>query len=212
METQIHKHESFGQISFIRTTGTADFYGSELTQDHYISMELHNSQVYRSLTDDRYMPTGPILVRVRMTAGQFSEMITSMNTGSGVCCTIERFAGKKVEELPSQQSRKEYVHIEFRDRMKAFGEKLHANKKKASEIIKKKILSKQDIQELSWFLEHMTQEIESSIPFLVECFQESMDKVVLEAKTEVENAIQHKINTLGLNALHEQNKLLSEGN
>lgn len=36
-----------------------------------------------------------------------------------------------------------------------------------------------------------------------------MDEVVLEAKTEVENAIQHKINVLGLDALHEQNKLLS---
>ena len=36
-----------------------------------------------------------------------------------------------------------------------------------------------------------------------------MDEVVLEAKTEVENAIQHKINVLGLDVLHEQNKLLS---
>ena len=37
-----------------------------------------------------------------------------------------------------------------------------------------------------------------------------MDKVVFEAKTEVENAIQHKINVLGLDALHEQQRLLTE--
>jgi hypothetical protein len=37
-----------------------------------------------------------------------------------------------------------------------------------------------------------------------------MDEMVFEAKTEVENAIQHKINVLGLNALHEENKLISD--
>ena len=37
-----------------------------------------------------------------------------------------------------------------------------------------------------------------------------MDEVVFEAKTEVENAIQHKIAVLGLNALHEQNNLLTD--
>jgi hypothetical protein len=55
-------------------------------------------------------------------------------------------------------------------------------------------------------------EIEKNIPFFATCFQETMDKVVHEAKLEVENAIQHKISALGLNALHEQNKLLSDGN
>jgi len=37
-----------------------------------------------------------------------------------------------------------------------------------------------------------------------------MDTVVYEAKTEVENAIQHKINVLGLSELHKQQKLLNE--
>ena len=51
-------------------------------------------------------------------------------------------------------------------------------------------------------------EVTSNIPFFAKCFQGTMDEVVMDAKTEVENAIQHKINTLGLNALHEQNRLL----
>jgi hypothetical protein len=38
-----------------------------------------------------------------------------------------------------------------------------------------------------------------------------MDKVVEEAKIEVENAILHKVTIAGLEKLHEQNNLLGDG-
>lgn len=130
--------------------------------------------------------------------------------GSGVCCTIERVGVNAVEKLPEQESRKEFVHQKFEDRMRMFANSIRENQKKAKEIVKKKTLSKQDIHDLTHQLEWLTQEVESNIPFFAKCFQETMDEVVYEAKTEVENAIQHKINVLGLEALHSQNKLLSE--
>lgn len=211
MERENNKHPSFGQISFTRTNSNGtNFYGSELPQDNYISMEVRNSEIQRELTQDRYYPTGPPLIRIRMSSGQFAEMITSLNNGSGVPCTIERLVGNKVEQLPTQESRKEFVHRKFEDRMKIFANSIRENQKAAKQIVKKKTLSKQDIQDLINQLDWLTQEVESNIPFFAKCFQETMDEIVFEAKTEVENAIQHKISTLGLNALHEQNKLLSD--
>ena len=76
-------------------------------------------------------------------------------------------------------------------------------------IVKKKTLSKEDVRVLSNNLDWLVTEIESNIPFFGKCFQETMDEMIFEAKLEVENAIQHKISVLGLNALHEQNKLLN---
>lgn len=209
MENEKHNHPAFGQIQFSRVSGNnTNFYGSELPQDHYITMEVHNSEIQRDLTTDRYYNRGLPLIKVRMSSGQFAEMITSMNIGSGVCCTIERLIGEKVPELPNQESRKEFVHRKFEDRMKMFADRIRENQRKAKEIVKKKTLSKQDIQDLTHQLEWLTQEVESNIPFFAKCFQETMDEVVFEAKTEVENAIQHKVNMLGLNALHAENKLL----
>jgi hypothetical protein len=103
MEMERFSHESYGQIQFNRVTGTANFYGSELTQQHYISMEVHNSEIVRDITQDRYFNLNQIL-RIRLTSGQFSELITSMNNGSGVPCTIERIGNKKVDKLPIQES------------------------------------------------------------------------------------------------------------
>lgn len=207
-KAEIIRHESFGQISFSRINGNDNFYGSELQQQNYISMVVHNSEIQRELTQDRYYNVGAPLIKIRMSAGQFSEMITSMNSGTGSCCTIERLIGKKVEDLPIQESRKEFVHREFKERMKEFGSKLKAKQAHAKELINKKNLTKSEIQDLTFHIDWLTQEITENIPFFAECFQETMDVVVFEAKTEVENAIQHKINVIGLDALHKENKLL----
>lgn len=208
MEEESFSHESFGQIRFSRINGSANFYGSELLQDHYISMEVYHSEISRNLAQDNYFNKG-IILRIRMSSGQFSEMITSLNNGSGVPCTIERIEGRKISELPTQESRKEFVHRKFEDRMKMFGDTIRERQNKAKEFVKKKALSKDDMHQLQMHLDWLTGEVERNIPFFTKCFQETMDEVVFEAKTEVENAIQHKINVLGLNALHEQNKLLT---
>ena len=100
------------------------------------------------------------------------------------------------------------MHRKFEERMKSFADTIRDRQIKAKELVKKKSLSKEDMRILQIHLDWLTGEIERNIPFFAKCFQETMDEVVYEAKTEVENAIQHKINTLGLSALHEQNELL----
>jgi len=209
-ENERYKHESFGQVSFNRTNGHAHFYGSELDQDHYISMEVNASEIERSLTQDWYFTRGLPLIRIRMSGGQFSELITSMNQGSGVPCTVEMVKGEKTQDLPLQESRKEFVHRKFEDRMKEFAKGIREGQARAKELIKKKPLSKDDMRELDLQIEWLSNEVASNIPFFAKCFQETMDEVVHEAKLEVENAIQHKISILGLDELHKQNKLLSE--
>ncbi len=211
MESETHKHPSFGQIRFSRINGRAHFYGSELAQDHYIQMEVKASEFQRSLTDDRYYNIGQPLIKVRISSGQFAELITSLNMGGGVPCTIERLDGRKIDDLPFQESRKEFVHRKFEDRMADFTDTLAERQKRALELVSKKTLSKEDMNELKNTITSLTTEVKSNIPFLVKCFQETVDNVIHEAKTEVDNAIMHKITSVGMAELHRQNKLLSEG-
>jgi hypothetical protein len=207
-ERERHTHPSFGQISFSRISGHQRFYGSELEQDHYIEMTIHHSEIDRELTKDWYHKQGAPVVRLRMTSGQFSELITSMNMGDGVCCTLEMIEGKSIQKLPEEENRKEFVHRKFRDRMKEFADIIRKKQNEAKTLVKKKTLSKEDVRNLEFHLDWLTTEVERNIPFFMECFQETMDEVVSEAKTEIENAILHKVNILGLEKLQEQNKLL----
>ncbi len=194
-------------IGFSRVQGNAHFYGSELEQDHYIECKIHTSEVDKDLSKYWFYAKKRILT-LRMTSGQFSEMITSMNRGDGVPCTLEYVNGEHVEKLPFTENRKTFTHKKFKERMNEFAKFIKENSIQAKSIINKKTLSKQDIKDLNMNIDWLTTEISNNIPFFLECFQEGMDEVVKEAKMEIENAIQHKINTLGLEALHNQNKLL----
>ena len=208
-EEERYTHPAFGQISFCRVTGHGRFYGSELRQDHYIEMRVNHSEMERSLTSDHYYERDRVLT-LRMTANQFSEMITNMNA-SGVPCTLTQICGEKVPELPDAENKKEFTHRVFADRMKEFAVTLKGKQALVKTISAKKTLSAEDQRQLNWAMDWITQETTKNIPFFMECFQETMDKVVVEAKTEVESAIMHKITTLGLTALHEQNKLFEIG-
>jgi hypothetical protein len=211
-EEEIQTHPAYAQIRFTRTTGRARFYGSELEQDHYITMEIQRSEITRSLTDDRFFASGLPIIKLRLSSGQFAELITSLNVGQGVPCTLEMVNGVPVEKLPEVENRKEFVHRKFSERMEQFAKALHAKQRRVKELSAKKTLSKDDQSELNRLMEWLTMEVVSNIPFFVECFQETTDKVVLEAKMEVENAIMHKVTSLGMKQLHKQNQLLNGEN
>lgn len=209
-ENEEIKHPSFGKVRFGRGQWNgARFYGSELSQDHYIYLEIDQSSCVRSLTQDKYHSDENI-VKIRLSSNQFAELLTSMNS-EGVPCTIERIHGEMIEDLPQQDSRKEFVHRKFKDRMKQFASDLLKSQKAVKEIVAKKTLSKADQEELTSILDRSIQEIVSNIPFFAETFQETTDKIITEAKSAVENAIMHKINVLGLEELHKQNNLLKSG-
>lgn len=211
-EQEITSHPSFGQIEFSRHSsgGNHSFYGSELPQSHFMVMRIYQSEMIRTLSSERYHNKKQ-LVELKMTSNQFSELITSMNYGSGVPCTLTVLPGERVEQLPEIESRKSFTHRQFENRMKQFASTLKAKQTRVKELSAKKTLSKADQSELNELVSWMTMEIADNIPFFAECFQEVTDKVVLEAESEVENAILHKISTLGLEALHNENRLLNTG-
>ena len=212
-EREEYSHPSYGMIGFSRVNsgGKNTFFGSELPVDHWIEMTVLNAKVQRDLSKDWFFSDGRTpVIKVRMTPGQFSEMITSLNQGDGVPCTLVNVDGKEIQqEAFRAENRKEITDRQFKQRMKDFAASLLETQKKAKDIVKKKTLSKDDQHELTLALDWLITETTNNIPYFAQCFQEQMDKMVYEAKLEVENAIQHKITTLGLTELHKQNELLT---
>jgi len=204
MEIIKEQHPAYGQISFCRTSGRQKFYGSNIESNHYITMEVRQSELQRTLTDEHYYDYAPI-IRIRMTALQYAEMITNMNA-IGIPCTIERLNGKKIEDLPNLESRKKFIQDGFKERMKDFADKMETKKEDFERIAKK--LNKKDSAEVLETYRFFMQEIKSNIPFFSETFQEFTDKLVVEAKNEIDSAITHKIHQTGLETLFNQQNLL----
>lgn len=203
-DEKIYEHPSFGMLRFSRINGRSGYlFGSEIQADNYVQLELSNGEMKRDLTDDNFYAKKN-LFRVKMSPNQFAELITTLNYGSGVTCTIE-FIGKDIiKQCDTIKSRKTQTQEQFKQRLANFMVEMNHQYSDIQKIISSGNLSKENKKKLIWFYEKVQQEIKSNIPFFLRCFQESMDKVVLDAKTEIDAAIQHKIVSAGIKTLEDE--------
>ena len=207
MENDSQEHPSFGLLQFNRISGVARFFGSELAHDSYIKMTVSEAVVERKYNQEWYYQKSNIpILQVRLTNLQFAELITSMNMNSGIPVTIERTEKGIRPSLPDKKNAKE----EFEDDTKKTFEELTISIKesveKAKNILENSKLNKRDREGLFILITSILQEFESNMPFALKNFQEATNRIITEAKIEVEGAIQHKLTTLGLESLHQITK------
>lgn len=201
MKEEVLKEKAFGQISFSRITGgNSKFYGSNLNANSYIQLTISQSEMIRNLTDDKYYNREKIII-VDMTNSQFAELITSLNFGNGIPCTIRYNNGEKINYENHIENRRDFVVRKFKEKMKTFSSKLKNYKSEVSEILKKNKLSVADKQNINNGIDKVITETEDNIPFYLECFQEAMEDIIVESKNDTEASILHKLTSIGLNTL-----------
>jgi hypothetical protein len=203
-DEKIYEHPSFGMLRFSRINGRSGYlFGSEIQADNYVQLELSNGEMKRDLTDDNFYAKKN-LFRVKMSPNQFAELITTLNYGSGVPCTIEYIGNDIIEQCDTIKSRKTQTQEQFKQRLADFMVEMNHQYSDVQKIISSGNISKKNEKKLTCFYEKVQQEIKSNIPFFLRCFQESMDKVVLDAKTEIDAAIKHKIVSAGIKTLEDE--------
>lgn len=199
-------HPSYGMVRFSRVTGSpGKLYGSPLP-DHrtYITLEVVQSEYEHHLGQNWYHSSGKVLMEIALSAAQFAELLTNMNT-EGVPCTIETVDGRQIERTPQDElvEHEEVVNY-FKESNKETVETLRQKLKELKAVLDKKTLSKEDKRQIEWIVGKALQDVESNMPFAVEQFGEAAQKMVTSAKAEVAAATQAIINNLGLQQLASQ--------
>lgn len=195
-----NKHPSFGMLSIHRYCGCSGYlFGSHAEPQNYIGIELHSASMQRELSNDWYHQE-KLLMSIKMSPVQFSELLTTQR-GTGVPVTIEFIDGHKVEQLTNVEDKRTATERQFKKRMKAFVTVIKERRNTAEFIIKKKTLSRDDQKELRSIIDSVVTEVTNNIPFFIDVFQEEMDKVVLDAKAEIDASITHAIVEAGIKAL-----------
>jgi len=189
----IESHPSYGMVVFHRVQGSPRFFfGSEVQgQGTYISLEIKEGERHHDGKD--YYMGRKHLIRIRMTASQFAQLLTTMNMGDGVPCTIERVwkDGKYqgVEAPPVQKKEIERVEEHFRQRLSKFTQDLDAGRQRVLEILEQKTIKKSDRQEIKSLLDMVMREVASNTPYMIRLFRESTETIVEQAKAEVDSFV-----------------------
>jgi len=196
-------HPSFGNIQINRVSGHTNLYDSPLHHGHFISLRISTASYQRDLYRRWHMPE-EMIVEVYMSASQFAEAITNMNT-TGVPCTVRRYrdkTGKFVESsLDSPDNDKDTHEQEIKNAVASLAVRARKAQEQLDEALQGKTVRKGDLEALKGTLYKLEQDLRENLPFVQRSFYEAMEKVEQRVKTEIVALADHVVHSRGLAAL-----------
>lgn len=201
------RHPAYGLIRFSRVTVSGDckLFGSQVRPHTVVDLVVAEAEIGHDLSQDHYY-AGKDIIRLRLSPAQFAELLTTMNVGNGVPCTLERTrTGPLVDvaDIPEKTKNEvDKIHAGFEQKTKEVGDRLNSAIRLIKNMLDGKV-SKTGLKEAYQELEMATMEIKSNMPFVLDQFQESTQKIVTHAKAEVDAFASHAIQVAGLEALRQ---------
>ncbi len=204
------EHESYGLVSFSRRQGVPGrLFGSSLPEHHhYITLSVKKgSRVPSGSGLDHFY--GAIvrgdIVEVDMSAAQFAELITSLNMGLGVPCTIRAIEGRRLEKPPEVKLESEKVTETFHTALSGLQAAFRDLQSHVETALAEKTISKKDKGSILSKMSYFATTLQSNLPYIVEIFEESMDKIKTSTKSELESWITYKVMQKGFQNLLDKN-------
>ncbi len=206
----VKTHPAYGILGFSRVSGgPGKLYGSEIHHNSYIEMRLVPGEEHRTSSYTHHMGRMKPLVCVRMSHSQFAEAITSMNIGSGVPVTID-FIDDAIGQRPLIDD-KTTLHKKVKAELSKEAKDAMADAEKLETLVRETLasskLSKAAQKEVVDAVTRLTSSIRSSMPYVVESYQEAAEKVGANAKAELDafaTMVVTKLGTKALAALNEE--------
>lgn len=207
MSDKKERHPSYGIIQFgrIQCGGDYKLFGSSYNQHPtVIRLTLKRCEVDKSGVTKSYFPREPLFT-VDLSASQFAELLTTINYGSGIPCTIKGLNGESVDPPEDHRTEDQEARDDFGERMRELEARVSTALDDYEDILRQKGRIKKDdrekvLSEVSKFL----QDLRSNIPYMIELYNEATDKVKSNAKAEMDAYLSHSIAMTGLSQLESE--------
>lgn len=199
IKDSIERHPAYAQIGAMRVSGSggACLYGSDFRHQHYITIQIHDSVLHRSLSGDR-AHAGKRLIEISMSESQWATFVSSLNQGGGVQCTL----GYTPEAgLVPTISRSKDRKLQFSQEMAERFDMAVRALKDLEALIGGSSLSGKKKKELKDQLRTAEMNLAPNMDFVAERFGEHMERTVEKAKAEVNAYAQHTMGGLAQLAL-----------
>lgn len=215
---QEYLHPAFATASIARVSGSASLFQSSVKHQHFIEMNIQRACVHRHRNQDRvHTNTNPI-ISIAMSEAQWATLISSINMGNGVPCTLLRAPAEDtpINTCPPIESFS--VKAAFREEVKQFTSELVEDGrqalKKLDRVLAGGTVRKGDLKEIRDLIVRAFNNIGSNAAFIHAQFDEAMEDAVQQGKAEIDGYLADKLAKMGLQGLAHvaaaENNLLSD--
>lgn len=208
-EKETKQHESYALVQFSRIGGKFDnLFGTSVETGTAIALRIKRAEVDRGLNRSWYHGREE-LIEVILSPNQFSELLTTMNYGSGVPCTINTFNGKRMEEPPKEKAETEVVRDEFEKKCKEIDSKMNEFGQQIVELLNKKSINKGDREQILDHMRMLHREVKANFPYMLKSFEESAQDIVQDAKAAVDAFVTTTVANAGIKAIAENEGIVA---
>lgn len=203
----VKTHPAFGMLRFARINGSSGrLFGSELESGHFIRLTLCPGEEHWHLHEKRYMSTSKTLVEVDLTASQFAELITTLNSGCGVPCTVRRVNGVEQPNFIDEDTLSNKIKADLADDVKTITGLVNQLKAEAQATLDESGLGKARKEKVMELIYRIQREVSANMPFVLDQYTEAVDKVTASVKAEVDSFVTHVTTQLGIESLKKLNE------
>lgn len=212
-ETEEH-HPSYGLVQISRVSGGGqNFFGTQIKPQHWLELRIQSGQkIITAGGEERFSPTygrREHFIEVKMSANQFAELITTMNIGEGVPCTLKYIGGEKVEECPEQTQPIDNAVRTTIKKSEEFGKRSSKEIEDVCEILNSgKAINKNERARIIDLLKFERNSIHRDIIFYKNQICEVGDKLKTEFKTEIDAHLTGIATKLGFDEIRKGNGMV----
>lgn len=190
------RHPSYAKIIVSRVSGEAQLFQSAFTHQHYITLRICRAHVvgndHEMIMDDRE------LIEVAMSETQFARMVTSLNIGSGSPCTLQRVGGQLVKQPINEDQRQSHCRMVRSKLTDVMNTQLELSKQIKVWREEKHRPTLRELDTLAENMHLIGANFERNMGYYARVFEEHMEAVVDDAKTEIEAHVLRTTDRLGL--------------
>lgn len=201
-----YEHPAFGLVTVSRWQGSTPtrLYGSDLAHRGGLTITIDQSKMRRGLSSD-WHSSEKTVCEFSMSESQWARFVASVGNGGGIPVTLNHYRKGDFVMAPAiaqpELSRKELHGQEIRDEVKSAVAGLQAELKRLASLIDSGKLGKKELREMHREMEITVGNLPGNLGYAMDTFVKASDKVVEEAKTEIEAHVDGMATRLGLEQL-----------
>ena len=195
-------HASWGMVGLYHTQGgERQLFGSDVSNHNTIILRVKHAKKERALGRDWTMGTDTIC-EVELSSLQFAELLTNMNIGDGVPCTVRYTRTDGCIQYKPETSKIDVIYKERDAVVDRASSSLQEVKAELAELVNNKKISKSIGNELLHKLSSALSDLEGdNFDFYKKQASREVDKMVVEAKSQISEYVAAKIYSVGLETL-----------
>lgn len=201
-------HPSQVQVSLSNThsSAPAPFYGSDVACNSWITLRVQTSDHERDLSNDWFF-TKDLILELRMTPNQFTELLTTINTGGGVPATLTQMNNKAVPHGVIPEPVVEPKQEIFLDEIDSVSTEVVSHFQHLQEMIESAKLTQKEKKEILSALATTRSKITTRLPFILEQAKEQLNKAVMAGKAAIDSFYTGVITRLGIRSLRNESRV-----